>query len=270
MSVISKKNDELRHYGIKGQRWGIRRYQNKDGSLTSAGKKKYYEESNTSIIINKDGSKSIPKGFKFNRIGQEKLDVNASGGLYVSYGKDDAARYIKNLGPTKLNKLLGVRSNTVQHISVKDTLKMPSDNEVVKETANLLLSNKKLLNSLNDSIYSMVVSDRGISSKELCDSLSNPNNERSVKIAYSVSSFLGDPKYTSESKILYEHFRNKGYDAIPDLHDRLSGTSKTAMIIINPNKVEITSKTTITKDVLKAGKQHVKSIEKLKINDLIK
>lgn len=147
---------------------------------------------------------------------------------------------------------------------------MPSDNEVVKETANLLLSNKKLLNSLNDSIYSMVVSDRGISSKELCDSLSNPNNERSVKIAYSVSSFLGDPKYTSESKILYEHFRNKGYDAIPDLHDRLSGTSKTAMIIINPNKVEITSKTTITKDVLKARKQHVKSIEKLKINDLIK
>lgn len=31
---------ELRHYGIKGQKWGVRRYQNKDGSLTPAGKKK--------------------------------------------------------------------------------------------------------------------------------------------------------------------------------------------------------------------------------------
>lgn len=32
--------DDIYHYGIKGQRWGIRRYQNKDGSLTAAGKKK--------------------------------------------------------------------------------------------------------------------------------------------------------------------------------------------------------------------------------------
>lgn len=33
-------NDELIHWGVKGMRWGIRRYQNKDGSLTSAGKKR--------------------------------------------------------------------------------------------------------------------------------------------------------------------------------------------------------------------------------------
>ena len=30
--------DELMHYGVKGMKWGIRRYQNKDGTLTSAGK----------------------------------------------------------------------------------------------------------------------------------------------------------------------------------------------------------------------------------------
>lgn len=33
-------NNELYHHGIKGMRWGIRRYQNKDGSLTPAGKRR--------------------------------------------------------------------------------------------------------------------------------------------------------------------------------------------------------------------------------------
>ncbi len=33
-------SDELCHYGIRGMRWGIRRYQNPDGSLTAAGKKR--------------------------------------------------------------------------------------------------------------------------------------------------------------------------------------------------------------------------------------
>lgn len=38
------QTDYLAHHGVLGMKWGVRRYQNYDGSLTAAGRKKYSQE----------------------------------------------------------------------------------------------------------------------------------------------------------------------------------------------------------------------------------
>lgn len=47
---------ELYHHGVKGQRWGVRRYQNADGTLTAAGKNRYRGK-NGDITRYKEGTK---------------------------------------------------------------------------------------------------------------------------------------------------------------------------------------------------------------------
>ena len=44
-------SSDLYHHGIKGMRWGVRRFQNKDGSLTDAGKKRYSDDGSELINI---------------------------------------------------------------------------------------------------------------------------------------------------------------------------------------------------------------------------
>lgn len=42
-NYIMTTNGELFHWGVKGMKWGVRRYQNKDGSLTPRGRKRQKE-----------------------------------------------------------------------------------------------------------------------------------------------------------------------------------------------------------------------------------
>ena len=51
---------ELYHHGILGMKWGIRRYQNKDGSLTEAGKKRYLNSDGT---LTDEGLKKAQKDY---------------------------------------------------------------------------------------------------------------------------------------------------------------------------------------------------------------
>ena len=51
-------NTYLYHHGIKGQHWGIRRFQNQDGSLTPAGRERYYPNDVDGAKKNLDNAKA--------------------------------------------------------------------------------------------------------------------------------------------------------------------------------------------------------------------
>lgn len=79
----------LSHHGIKGQRWGIRRYQNKDGSLTPAGQKRYDRDQRENAARKKE-----------NRIDVSEPDANRWVREDLSRAKkgiDESSAFVKQL-----------------------------------------------------------------------------------------------------------------------------------------------------------------------------
>ena len=105
-----ESNQELRHWGVKGQKWGIRRYQNPDGTLTEAGKRRYRYQ-NPDGSLTEEGKADFMNLAKKGKLNLETLSnadidmINQRFQREATY-KQNVQKYVESTFSYKLKKAL--------------------------------------------------------------------------------------------------------------------------------------------------------------------
>lgn len=110
---------ELYHHGIKGMKWGIRRFQKKDGSLTPEGKKRYSENDNDSDSSNSSKSKTSSSSKSVSEMSDDELRTRLNRiNLELQY-KDAVARMTPDRTKRARKVLADLGEQAVRNVGTK-------------------------------------------------------------------------------------------------------------------------------------------------------
>lgn len=249
--------NELCHHGIKGQKWGVRRYQNPDGSLTLQGQRRY----------GVDNSRTLKKGTVIQNISRNQLksDSKKSNRIYASYTDSDNSEYMDMMGNFQYNER-GYKNT----FTVKKDIKIASEREVVRTIAEMARENPKQMANIMAKAYNAVnvpllfeKSGRGFE-KKVSRLVKDPESEKSLELGRKfVQTIPMTTKTQSVANDFYGRMVKKGFDAILDTNDAYSkfGATQDPLIIFNMEKLGDVKSLKLTKQDLEAVSDYVSSKE---------
>lgn len=212
---VCTRQGELHHHGIKGQKWGVRRFQNKDGSLTPAGKKRYDEPNSHSD--KKEKQHKIPQNKSLHRLKLE--DKYKQQGFSKEEAEQKAAKRIKTemyvaaaaavtvASCVAYAKYKGYTSDkTIKSNSEFQRIMKLTENAEIREGRQYLSFDKrdkiKYKGILGDGFHNQIEMDKALDNK--LDRLQKSMNERAKN--------MGIINDIPDNKVVKERIKERVYD----------------------------------------------------------
>lgn len=231
-------SEALEHHGIKGQKWGVRRYQNEDGTLTDVGRRRYLNDFNYS----KTHDINLGKGATMYRVATND-SADEGKRLYTAISDSDAKRY-KGMY-SRYFKKKNVQDIYHKTYEVSENTKIASEKSCRDVMKNAIKNDESFRNAAKQ------VVDEGLKTGNLKGSQKDFNNVLTELNKGQLSdrgfNFLNTsivlPDTYGFQKTYFNKLSEQGYDGIIDINDKYqtSYRANNPTIIFNTGKIKMTS-----------------------------